>query len=341
MNVTDVAWRENGVVNETSANFTSNSTVDIRNEELAKLELAILSTIFALAVTGNSILLLSLVSRWKKLSRMQLFIVHLSLADLFVAFCNVLPQFLWDLTYRFHGTDGLCKVVKLVQVLAVYASAYVLVLTAIDRYYAICRPLTSHLWTPRRVHSMVCVAWMTSLVFSMPQVFLFSYVEISPGKGIYDCWATFEPPWMLQVYVTWFTTSVFFVPVSILVVTYSFVCFHVWTRGRLVSSKTIAGFHPSPRPSSRSGRFGFGGQHQNSNGSHLFKSLCPSKDGGSKINIINKSGLSKSKIRTFKLTFTVILCFIVCWSPFFVSQMWSAFDPAAPFTGKSCLDVFT
>ncbi len=69
----------------------------------------------------------------KKLSRMNMMIVHLSLADLFVAFCNVLPQLIWDITYRFYGGDFLCRFVKFVQVVAMYASSYVLVTTAIDR----------------------------------------------------------------------------------------------------------------------------------------------------------------------------------------------------------------
>ncbi len=34
---------------------------------------------------------------------MHLFIMHLSIADLLVAFCNVLPQMAWDITYRFQG----------------------------------------------------------------------------------------------------------------------------------------------------------------------------------------------------------------------------------------------
>ena len=34
-----------------------------------------------------------------------MFIMHLSIADLLVAFFNVLPQMAWDITYRFQGTE--------------------------------------------------------------------------------------------------------------------------------------------------------------------------------------------------------------------------------------------
>lgn len=64
---------------------------------------------------------------------MQILIVHLCLADLFVAFFNVLPQLIWDITFQFYGSDALCKFVKFTQVVGMYSSSYVLVTTAIDR----------------------------------------------------------------------------------------------------------------------------------------------------------------------------------------------------------------
>ena len=40
---------------------------------------------------------------------MHILIAHLSLADLFVAFFEVLPQLIWDITFRFYGNDFTCK----------------------------------------------------------------------------------------------------------------------------------------------------------------------------------------------------------------------------------------
>ena len=71
-----------------------------RNEALAQIEIFVSGLIFACAVIGNSIVLFVLGTRRKKLSRMNLMIAHLSVADLFVAFFNVLPQLIWDITFR-------------------------------------------------------------------------------------------------------------------------------------------------------------------------------------------------------------------------------------------------
>ena len=47
---------------------------------------------------------------------MQWFIAHLSLADIFVAIFNILPQLIMDITNQFHGGDFLCKFIKYVSV---------------------------------------------------------------------------------------------------------------------------------------------------------------------------------------------------------------------------------
>ena len=40
-------------------------------------------------------------------------------------------------------------------------------------------------------------------------------------------------------------------------------------------------------------------------------------------------GISRAKLKTIKMTVTVVICYIVCWAPFFVGQMWAAFDEKA------------
>ena len=44
--------------------------------------------------------------------------------------------------------------------------------------------------------------------------------------------------------------------------------------------------------------------------------------------------ISKAKITTVKMTFVIVLAYIVCWTPFFTVQMWTAWDPTAPREGE-------
>ena len=98
-----------------SANGTESGFFD-RDEELAKVEIALQSTILYLALFGNVVVLVVLRLRRQKLTRMQWFIVHLSLADIFVAVFNTLPQLIMDVTNQFYGDDFLCRFVKYVSV---------------------------------------------------------------------------------------------------------------------------------------------------------------------------------------------------------------------------------
>ena len=36
-------------------------------------------------------------------------------------------------------------------------------------------------------------------------------------------------------------------------------------------------------------------------------------------------GVSRSKIKTIKLTLTVVLCYLICWAPYFFVQLYSVF----------------
>ena len=75
---------------------------------------------------------------------MNKFLVHLSLADLLTALLTLLPEIAWTLTSPlFHGGDLVCRTVKFLQMLGPYLSSFLLCVTSIDRYRAICRPFKS------------------------------------------------------------------------------------------------------------------------------------------------------------------------------------------------------
>ena len=122
------------------------------------------------------------------MNRMYYFLQHLSISDMITAFFNVLPQLAWEITHRFYGGNILCKTVKYFQIFGPYLSSYVLVMTAIDRYQAICNPLSNCKWTPGRSKLMITIAWVLSSLCCSPQIFIFSYQQIPGTDAIYDCW---------------------------------------------------------------------------------------------------------------------------------------------------------
>ncbi|KAJ3612081.1 hypothetical protein NHX12_020358 [Muraenolepis orangiensis] len=294
-----------------------------RNEELAKIEISVLTVTFLVAVLGNVSVLLATSSRARrKRSRVHLFIRHLSLADLVVAFFQVLPQLCWEVTFRFHGPDALCRVVKHLQVLGMFASAYMLVMMTLDRYVAVCHPLqTLRQRRPtRRAHLMIGATWLCSLALSLPQYAIFSLSEVAPGAAVFDCWGHFVQPWGARAYVTWITAGIFLVPVTVLVLCYGGICRAIW---RNVQCKT------------REGSGGGGGGGGSGRGGHH-----PGKRGGGggalgRGSVSSVGSLSRAKLRTVKMTFVIVVAYVVCWAPFFTVQMWSVWDDTFSWDGRS------
>ncbi len=77
--------------------------------------------------------------------------------------------------------------------------------------------------------------------------------------------------------------------------------------------------------------------------SNRMSSSCKSSHNGSTPGGADQSAprahvgsMSKAKMKTIKLTLVVVLCYLVCWGPFFIAQLWAVWDPYAPFTGIVC-----
>ncbi|XP_026162769.1 vasopressin V2 receptor [Mastacembelus armatus] len=281
-------------VNISNASLESALPADeLRDERLAQVEIALLSIIFITAGILNFGLLLVLWKRRKQLSRMRVFVFHLCVADLVVAFFQVCPQLMWDITDRFVGPDILCRAVKYLQVVGMFASTYMIVVMTIDRYQAICNPMVTFQRRRARWNGPVCAAWCVSFIGSLPQVFIFSRVEVAPG--VYDCWAQFIKPWGPRAYVTWMTLVIFALPILTMIVCQVRICrtVHINFHMKTHHVGEAAGKSLSSRASS-------------------------------------VVGVSKARVKTVKMTVVILLTYITCWTPFFTVQLWSVWDVEAP-----------
>ena len=256
----------------------------------ALVKAAILGMIFVLAACGNFFLLYTLWKKRKRNTRTQLFLFHLCLADLVVAFFQVLPQLSMEITHGFKGSDSLCRIVKYLQVFGMFASTYMIVAMTIDRYHAVCRPMVSFFKGSFRRYVAIGTAWLISLAFSTPQLFIFSLQRIE--ENLYDCWATFVEPWGQRIYITWITLSVFLFPAIILLYCQLRICTGIYFN---MKRKTLQGATGDGRSCAR--------------------------------------GVSSAMLKTVKMTFVIILAYSICWTPFFVVQLWSAWSPSAPTQG--------
>ncbi|XP_062990092.1 mesotocin receptor-like [Elgaria multicarinata webbii] len=264
-----------------------------RDEQLAQVEISVLGILFMAASVGNFILILVLWRRRMKLSRIYVFLLHLSIADMMVAFFQVLPQLFWKITDIFMGPDILCRTISYLQLLSMFASTYMIVVMAMDRFQAVCYPMASFQKKGALWNASICTSWFISLVFSVPQVFIFRKNEVSPG--IFDCQADFIKPWGTKVYVTWISVAIFFLPAAILIICHVMICRAIHMNMHL---KSYNDFEVTNQ-----------------------KQILPSQAS-------NANCMSKAMIKTIKMTVVIVVAYVFCWSPFFIAQLWTAWHPS-------------
>jgi len=50
--------------------------------------------------------------------------------------------------------------------------------------------------------------------------------------------------------------------------------------------------------------------------------------------------VGRAKLKTVKLTAAVVLSYFICWSPYFVSHLWSVWDSNAPYQGAIITRIY-
>ncbi|KAM5289829.1 vasopressin V2 receptor [Glossophaga mutica] len=287
-------------------NSSKEKPADTRNQLLAQAEVALLSVVFVAVVLSNSLVLGALARRGRhgRWAPMHVFIGHLCLADLAVALFQVLPQLAWDVTDRFQGPDALCRTIKYLQMVGMYASSYMILAMTLDRHRAICRPMLAHRhgggahW-----NRPVLVAWAFSLLFSLPQLFIFAQREVEAGSeagsAVFDCWGHFVKPWGLRAYVTWIALMVFIAPALGIAVCQVLIF-------REIHVSLVLG--PAERAGRRRGGSRTGGPGE-------------------------RAPVSAAVAKTVRMTLVIVIVYVLCWAPFFLVQLWAAWDPDAPLEG--------
>ena len=198
-------------------------------------QLAFLWVLLTIIVTGNSLVLATLLSTRTRRSRMNFFIMHLAAADLSVGLLSVSTDIVWKLTVTWEAGLLACKVIRFLQVVVTYASTYVLVALSIDRYDAITHPMNfTGSW--KRAKFLVGAAWVLSIAFSVPIIFLYN-THVTEEYGT-QCWIDFKEQWHWKVYMTLVAVSLFLVPAILIASCYTIIVITIWKKGKVMAPPT-------------------------------------------------------------------------------------------------------
>ena len=125
--------------------------------------------LFLIAASGNLTVFITLCRSKVPKPRINLYILHLSAADLIVTFIMMPLEIAWSLTVDWRAGDAACRILMFFRAFGLYLSSFVLVVISIDRCFAILQPMSLN-DADKRGKIMLLIAWLFSLAASAPQV---------------------------------------------------------------------------------------------------------------------------------------------------------------------------
>ncbi|VDO50218.1 unnamed protein product [Haemonchus placei] len=183
--------------------------------------------VFTLSLMGNFLVIFTILSKTHRTrSITNFYLLNLAVADLLRSVVCMPLTLLSELTRCWLLGRMMCKTVAFLQPVGVCASAYTLAVIAVERYYAICRPLQSRKWkTKKRALITISMVWLFSFICNVGSLFIFDNV---PFGNHWNCDTTKGPliDFFYQLYVT---LVLLFIPLCAMVSLYGHVIYALST----------------------------------------------------------------------------------------------------------------
>ncbi|XP_050045286.1 gonadotropin-releasing hormone receptor-like [Dermacentor andersoni] len=267
------------------------------------LRIALITTMLVLSLFGNTIVCYRLLtSRRHRVFKAQVLFLNLALADLLVTLVTMNSQLLWEIMGRVWAAgDGPCRVFKVMQTFALVSSTYMLVGIAVDRHYAICKPLVP----APRPRSVAAICWLLSLVPSLPNLFVFRVVVVRDKCYCASVFYIYRDSAKMarQIYMACVFTLVFVLPLCALVGLYTSILIRMRKMGA-ANARTSGGV-----------RIGLS--------TTLTSRTTPTTTTVTENS--NQSTLPRARLRTLKMAVVIFVAFLLTNLPYMVQEMILAF----------------
>lgn len=270
-----------------------------------------------LGVTGNALILYTIVAFRRMRSITNVFLASLATADLLlVAFCVPIKlSKLLSFTWTFG--EFLCKLVHYVQNVSVFCSVLTLTAMSLERFYAILYPMKAqYICTISQARKVIGALWALSLVMAVPVVFVQVLMPVGvPGDGHYWCLVDFEQPTLWKVYEVYMLVLVLIVPTTVMAYAYAMISFEVWrsvTKRRAgMMAETRNGKEPPDKESYPMTALGV--------------RSCRSRPKRSRGNSVPSTDERTTVKQVVKMLVAVVCLFVLCWTPLLVSNVLTSF----------------
>ncbi|XP_075979736.1 gonadotropin-releasing hormone receptor-like [Anticarsia gemmatalis] len=213
-------------------------------------------------------------------------IFQLSIADLLVTVFCIAGEAAWSFTVQWYAGNIACKLFKFLQMFALYLSTFVLVLIGVDRWLAVKYPMRS-MATATRSGRLVIIAWVLSLVLSVPQAVVFRVAQGPFIEEFHQCvtHGFYTERWQEQAYTTLSLVFMFILPLVILVSTY------VSTVRTIAQSEKV--FKPEVRRQE--------------------KYFTPDMN--------RRRLIDRAKMKSLRMSVVIVAAFLIWWTPYYVMMI--------------------
>ncbi|XP_041980495.1 gonadotropin-releasing hormone receptor [Aricia agestis] len=213
-------------------------------------------------------------------------IFQLSIADLLVTIFCLAGEAAWSFTVQWYAGNVACKLFKFAQMFSLYLSTFILVLIGVDRWLAVKYPMKS-MATATRNGRMVIIAWILSLLLSLPQTIVFRVARGPFYEEFYQCvtHGFYTEQWQEQAYTSLSLVFMFLLPLLVLVCTY------VSTVRTISESKKV--FQPEVTKNE--------------------KYITP--------DVNRRRLIDRAKMKSLRMSVVIVTAFIIWWTPYYVMMI--------------------
>ncbi|XP_075948812.1 cholecystokinin receptor type A [Anarhichas minor] len=295
------------------------------------VRIVLYSLIFLLSLMGNSLIIAVLVRNRRMRTVTNLFLLSLAVSDLMVSLVCIPFTLIPNLMRDFIFGAGMCKLVMYFMGVSVSVSTFNLVAISLERYSAICNPLTSRAWqTKSHAAKVITATWVASFILMLPYPIssgLKPFTRHNNSTG-YMCRLVWPNDFIQQSWYVSLVLLLFLIPGIVMMTAYGLICLELY-RGIT--------FELSSRKSSRERQLSTGSiKPGDSDGCYLQpskKKTITASAGrpSSKPTVGRVCGSSSTtnlmaKKRVIRMLLVIVFLFFLCWTPIFVVNAWQAFD---------------
>ena len=270
-----------------------------------------LVTVMALAVVGNTLLLFIIMSdRKQRKKRVNIFLMNLAIGDLMVCLFTMSTEVLFVAFGEWVLGAMACKLIVYGQIVTLASATFLLTGMSIDRFQVIVRPLKAFRAHPS-IWKKVVSAWVLAFIIAVPQLFIFVQTNEGvkqDGSQIHLCRSQgYTAKWQRKTYFVFLTTYILLIPTFIMSFCYINIMRVVWKRMDS-NNYNNSWFQSTETPSTRIVKRRFA----------VFSRGSADASDNHTNDVIPIRLVSSSKKNVVKMTFSVIIGFVICWTPYFV-----------------------